>query len=71
MTRISSIYGRGQPEPCDPDDDEMQRMARRAWQERGWLCVPMASITDEWQRRDLEALGNRLYGERIGNGKAA
>lgn len=50
------------------DDDEIKERARRAWVRDGILLIrPDTDLTNEWDRRYVIEIGNKLYGRR-GNG---
>ena len=43
-------------------EDELRSMRAAAWHKQGVLVVPLALITDSWERTLLDAIGSRLYG---------
>lgn len=48
-------------------DDEIKERARRAWVRDGILLIrPDTDIKNEWDRRYLTEIGNKLYGVRNG-----
>lgn len=49
------------------DDDEIKERAKRAWVRDGILLIrPDTDLTNEWDRRYLTVIGNKLYGRRNG-----
>lgn len=46
------------------DDDEIKDRARRAWVQDGVLLIrPETDIKNEWDRRFIIEIGNKLYGK--------
>lgn len=51
------------PKAPSPDDD-LRAMAAAAWHKRGWACLPVAEINNEWDRAFIETVTARFYGPR-------
>ena len=46
------------------DETEIRAMAGAAWRDRGWACLPVHSISNEWLRRGIEAEMVARHGRR-------
>lgn len=58
----SSLAGKVVRDPLS--SAELRAFAARAWHERGYLCVSLDEISDDFERQFLLNLGARLYGSR-------
>jgi hypothetical protein len=51
--------------PSTPaSEDDLRSMRAAAWHKQGVLVVVLDSVTDSWERKFLEGIGNRIYGRR-------
>lgn len=51
--------------PSTPaSEDDLRSMRAAAWHKQGVLVVVMDTVTDSWERKFLEGIGNRIYGRR-------
>jgi hypothetical protein len=62
VTSIRSSFPKA-PAPALPID-ELERLAKQAWRQRGVLILWVDQVTDGWERQFLENLGRRAYGKR-------
>lgn len=58
----SSLAGKVVRDPLARN--ELRAFAARAWHERGYLCVSLDEISDDFERQFLTNIGARLYGSR-------
>jgi hypothetical protein len=45
-------------------EDDLRSMRAAAWHKQGVLVVVLDTVTDSWERKFLEGIGNRIYGRR-------
>jgi hypothetical protein len=51
--------------PSTPaSEDDLRAMRAAAWHKQGVLVLVLDTVTDSWERKFLEGVGNRLYGRR-------
>jgi hypothetical protein len=51
--------------PITPaSEDDLRSMRAAAWHKQGVLVVVLDTVTDSWERKFLEGIGNRIYGRR-------
>lgn len=51
--------------PSTPaSEDDLRSMRAAAWHKQGVLVVVLDTVTDSWERKFLEGIGNRIYGRR-------
>lgn len=51
--------------PITPaSEDDLSSMRAAAWHKQGVLVVVLDTVTDSWERKFLEGIGNRIYGRR-------
>jgi hypothetical protein len=51
--------------PITPaSEDDLHSMRAAAWHKQGVLVVVLDTVTDSWERKFLEGIGNRIYGRR-------
>lgn len=51
--------------PIPPaSEDDLRSMRAAAWHKQGVLVVVLDTVTDSWERKLLEGIGNRIYGRR-------
>ncbi len=60
---IRTSLARYQPEAA-ADADDIENAARLAWQARGFVCLPIDSIHDDWLKRRVEVEMTERYGQR-------
>lgn len=60
---IRSSLSRHQPR-TPTDDEELRRMAQRAWTERGVAVLWPEEIANDWDRQAVVNIANAKYGRR-------
>jgi len=63
MTRVRGSLARVLPQTA-ADDDDLFRLAQAAWRKRGVATIRTDEIHNDWERKIVENIANRLYGRR-------
>ena len=51
--------------PITPaSENDLRSMRAAVWHKQGVLVVVLDTVTDSWERKFLEGIGNRIYGRR-------